>query len=108
MGKILETYDAAVQVVTDDRGAAYGHPGVDFERAALLKSGVEACPHPAIQHALEMICVKMARLCHTPDHLDSVIDIAGYARTIAMIIDKEFDAAHSPLRIHSIEEVDDV
>jgi hypothetical protein len=35
-----------------------------------------------------MIGVKMARLCTTPDHLDSLIDIAGYARTIAMIHDE--------------------
>ena len=36
-----------------------------------------------------MIAVKMSRLCNSPKHIDSIIDIAGYARTIAMILDKE-------------------
>jgi hypothetical protein len=38
---------------------------------------------------MEMIGVKMARLCNDPTKVDSVIDIAGYARTMAMILDKE-------------------
>jgi hypothetical protein len=40
-----------------------------------------------------MICVKLVRLCQdpTPANMDNVIDIAGYARTIAMIWDKEHE-----------------
>ena len=44
---------------------------------------------PLVRNALRMIGVKMARLVQSPDHLDSVIDIAGYARTIAMINDRK-------------------
>jgi hypothetical protein len=75
--------------VSGDRLKFYGHPLDDFNRAALIKLAVRECPNVAIKHALEMIGVKMARLVQTPNHVDSVIDIAGYARTIVMILDEE-------------------
>lgn len=85
----LEQFDSAIQKVTQDRGAVYGHPADDFDRANRLKAVVAECPDPLVRHALEMICVKMARLLHTPHHLDSFIDIAGYARTAVMCIDRQ-------------------
>ena len=80
-------FDAAIQRVTYDRGDVYGPPGKDFARAQLIKRAVQDCPHDGIRHAMEMIGVKMARLTHTPDHEDSIHDIAGYARTMAMLLD---------------------
>ena len=82
-------FDDAIRTVTQDRGIEYGHPRSDFLRAQLIKQAVRDCPNPAVRHALEMIGVKMARLVFNPNHLDSVIDIAGYARTIAMILDEQ-------------------
>lgn len=84
----LEQFDAAIQTVTQQRGEVYGHPAVDFDRVARLKAVVAECADAPVRHALEMICVKVARLIETPSHNDSAIDIAGYARTIAMIWDK--------------------
>lgn len=80
----LAQFDAEITTVTQRRGAVYGHPRVDFDRAARLKAVVAECEDPIARHALEMICVKMARLIETPDHLDSWVDIAGYARTGVM------------------------
>ena len=77
-------FDAEIATVTQRRGAVYGHPRVDFDRAARLKAVVAECADPVARHALEMICVKMARLITTPDHLDSWVDIVGYARTGVM------------------------
>lgn len=85
----LAHFDAAIQVVTSDRGMKYGHPSDDFARVAHMAQGIEECRDPKIRHALYMILVKVSRLVQTPDHLDSVIDISGYARTIAMIIARE-------------------
>jgi hypothetical protein len=85
----VNRFNAAVERVTDERGETYGHPKHDFDRAARLKAVVAACPDPLVRHALEMICVKMARLIQSPDHLDSWIDIAGYARCGVMITDKD-------------------
>jgi len=83
------TFDKALQTVTGDRGKFYGHPVDDFIRAQQIKDAVSICENVPVRHALEMIGVKMARLAQTPDHMDSVIDIAGYARTIAMILDRQ-------------------
>lgn len=81
-------FDAAIQTITQQRGGVYGHPADDFRRATALKAVVAECPNPLVRHALEMICVKMARLINAPDHLDSFIDIAGYARTGVMCLDR--------------------
>ena len=83
-----EEFDRSIGSVNNSRSSIYGHPLSEFTRAAQIRDAVSDCPDPAIRNALEMIGVKMARLCTTPDHLDSIIDIAGYARTIAMILDK--------------------
>lgn len=84
----LEQFDQNTAVkVTTERGATYGHPSVDFARAARLKAVVAECPDPLARHALEMICVKLARLIQTPDHVDSAVDIAGYARCLVMVTD---------------------
>lgn len=81
----VEVFDKAIQTVTQERGTVYGHPAEDFSRVALMARGIEDCPDPRIRHALYLILVKVARLVNTPSHVDSVVDIAGYARTIAMI-----------------------
>lgn len=80
-------FDKEMQDLTKRRGEVYGHPAVDFARAASLKAIVQDCPDPRLRHVLEMLCVKMARLINTPTHLDSWVDIAGYARTACMVID---------------------
>ena len=82
-------FDAAMKTLTADRGAVYGPPSEDFARINALKLGVASCDNNAVRHALEMICVKLARLCQTPDHYDSALDIAGYARTIMMVLDEQ-------------------
>ncbi|MBC8158973.1 MAG: hypothetical protein H8E94_06550 [Alphaproteobacteria bacterium] len=84
-----KTFDEAIKTITQFRGKDYGHPLEDFERAQTIKAAVSICKNAPVRHALEMIGVKMARLAQTPDHMDSVIDIAGYARTIAMILEKQ-------------------
>lgn len=84
----VKNFPGDLKAVTRQRGAVYGHPLVNFERIAHLKEGVSDCKDPAIRHALEMMCVNMARLVETPDHYDSVLDVAGYAKTILMILDE--------------------
>jgi hypothetical protein len=85
----LAQFDAAVAKVTTDRGSVYGHPADDFAKATQIKAAVTSCADPLLRHVLDMIGVKMARLTTTPDHMDSWIDIAGYARCAAMVIDRK-------------------
>lgn len=90
MSNYTRQFDAATQSVTQERGKHYGHPRDLFHNIVALQRGVSGCTNPLIRHALDMICVKMARVAqNNGDHLDSIIDIAGYARTMAMILDKE-------------------
>lgn len=74
--------------LTEERGSVYGHPLDDFGRAARLKAVVALIPDPELRHAAEMICMKLARLCNSPEHLDSWDDIAGYARCGRMVIEE--------------------
>lgn len=93
MGEFSDQFDKALETITQDRGKAYGHPHKTFGEIAALQVMVAGCTDPRVRHALEMICVKLVRLCQdpTPDSMDSVIDIAGYARTIAMMWDQKHE-----------------
>lgn len=84
-----EKFDEALKNITGERGADYGHPSDDFSIAYQIAHAVDDCPDVRVRHALRMIGVKMARLTTSPFHIDSLIDIAGYARTITMIADKD-------------------
>jgi hypothetical protein len=93
MSKFTDQFDTALETITQERGKMYGHPHETFDQIAVLQVMVVECPDPRVRHALEMICVKLVRLCQdpTPANIDNVVDIAGYARTIAMIWDKEYE-----------------
>jgi hypothetical protein len=83
-GPALEAHD----LVHGDRGAAYGHPADDFGRTAALWRALFGWDATAKDVALAMACVKLSRLRATPDHRDSVVDLAGYAETYQMVIDR--------------------
>jgi hypothetical protein len=73
--------EEAIRLVHGDRGDAYGPPGEDFTRTAVIMStilGVEVRPE---QVPLLMIAVKLSRLVKSPQKRDSVSDICGYALT---------------------------
>ena len=75
----------------EERGKAYGHPRVNYENTARffqavlarkLLPGAEITPGDA---AKMMVCVKLARLMTTPNHADSILDIAGYSACLLEI-----------------------
>lgn len=72
----------ANELVNGDRQNVYGHPFDDFSKTAALWSVIFGIPVSAEQVALAMIMVKISRLLNTPDHRDSIVDIAGYAETL--------------------------
>lgn len=86
----LDEFDKQAATITQIRGADYGPPRQDFERAqAIFKAimGDGADVDPAVCHVFYMMAVKLARLRVTPTHLDSWIDIAGYARCGVTVTD---------------------
>jgi len=83
-----EQFDKTIKTITQERGKVYGHPREDFSVAADLMRHFDHLEDHALRHALRMVCVKLARLTTTPDHLDSYVDIVGYVRTAVMVLDK--------------------
>lgn len=82
-------FDTALKDLNRERGSVYGTPLEDFNRVAIMSEQLDSCSNQAIRHCMRMIVVKLSRLVQTPDHLDSMEDIAGYARCMAMVIDEQ-------------------
>ena len=86
----MDILEEAKKLTRVDRQGVYGHPLDDFRRVGeMTKPILESNIDPALKHALYMIQVKISRLLTTPDHIDSVVDIAGYANTYAMALEKK-------------------
>lgn len=86
MSGILEE---ALDITTKARKNSYGNPSDDFARASSMYQPIlESNIDPRLKHALLMIQVKISRLLNTPDHHDSLVDIAGYANTYDMVLDE--------------------
>lgn len=87
----LDEFDKSVAVITQIRGADYGPPRQDFERAQrifdAIIDGMGSDVDPAVRHVFYMLSVKIARLRISPTHLDSWIDLAGYARCGVSVTD---------------------
>jgi len=86
--------DEAKRITASDRQEDYGHPSQDFERTAQMWTGILAgklCDGAEITTMdvpLCMIAVKLARQAHRHKR-DNLVDIAGYARTAAMVAGDE-------------------
>jgi hypothetical protein len=81
----LSILQEAEDIVSGARQAAYGHPLDDFSKTAKMWSGLFGVEITAEQVALGMMAVKMSRLLNTPNHRDSMVDIAGYAKTYQLV-----------------------
>ena len=68
--------------IVRDRRRTYGEPELLFQRVAVRWSQVLDTKVTPSQAALCMIELKLARLSIHPDHLDSLVDVAGYAAII--------------------------
>lgn len=83
---LLEQFDAAYAKVTLDRRDIYGVPEDTYRRIATMRSIVDECQDVQVREILAMVITKIARLVQTPDHLDSWVDVAGYARCGVMLL----------------------
>lgn len=81
----LQIFDQALMngTVIDQREKDYGPAPDQMRVIQRMNYFVANCADEAIRHCLEMINVKIARLVNNPSHVDSAVDIAGYARIIA-------------------------
>lgn len=74
-----------------DRQLNYGKPEDNFNRIAQLQKvyrdlKINKDMHTPTDVALEMILMKVARLMNNPKHMDSAVDIIGYALCLIDII----------------------
>ena len=65
--------------VVESRRDHYGEPEALFAQIAARWSLVLGITVTPAQVALCLIDLKLARLTHDPSHLDSIVDVAGYA-----------------------------
>jgi hypothetical protein len=68
--------------VIANRRQTYGDPAASMTAVAQRWSITLGQPITPTQVALCLIDLKLARLAHQPDHLDSMVDIAGYAAVL--------------------------
>ncbi len=78
-GEDLLVHAAAV---VRDRRRVYGDPTELFERVAARWSQVLGVRITAAQVGLCLADLKLARLTMDPGHLDSLVDVAGYAACV--------------------------
>ena len=68
--------------IVRDRRRTYGEPELLFQRVAERWSQVLGTNVTAAQVALCLCDLKLARLTVDPKHLDSLVDLAGYAAIV--------------------------
>ena len=91
----MNILEQANEITGGERRQSYGHPGPDFRRVAQLWSaflGLEIKP----EHVpIMMILVKVSREANK-HKLDNLTDIAGYARTLEMLIYEDPNKNENP------------
>lgn len=93
--KGLQTHvlEAAGKIVRGERNTVYGEPEDNFHRIALFwqayfeNTGRSGARVNATDVSALMRLMKEARLCNTPDHLDSFIDLIGYTLTGLRVVE---------------------
>ena len=80
-----ELLEHAAGLVTRRR-REYGEPVDVFEAIAARWSLVFGTPVTAPQVVLALLDVKLVRLSGNPKHLDSIVDLAGYAAVLREVV----------------------
>lgn len=81
--------DTAGLIINGDRAKEYGNAFDSFERIATMWSALLDQPVSPSQVARCMIALKLSRLTETATHVDSWVDIAGYAALGAEVARQE-------------------
>jgi Domain of unknown function (DUF6378) len=79
-----ELLEHAAGLVSRRRGE-YGEPGDVFETVAKRWSLVFGTKVTAAQVVIALLDLKLVRLSRDPRHLDSIVDVAGYAAVLREI-----------------------
>jgi uncharacterized protein DUF6378 len=99
--------EEASRLVSTDRGTAYGHPADDFARAARIWSVILGVEVTAVQVGLCQIGTKLAREVNSRRR-DNLVDVAGYARCVELVYERQSEAAATVPPRTRVEYVDDI
>lgn len=96
--------ETALQVVGGARQAVYGPPVKDFGRTGRMWAAILGLPEVTPEQvALCMAALKISRLCQTPGHEDSLVDLAGYTRAYELVREARQDAEPARLSARLFE-----
>lgn len=78
----------ALEITGGDRQAAYGSPKDNWTRTARIAQAITglACLTPEVCVKVAM-AMKQARLIQTPNHRDSMVDLAGYSWVLSEVVE---------------------
>lgn len=76
----------AIRLTQGDRGRDYGTPKDNWGRTATIASALVGKPLTAEECVKVAMAMKYARLIQTPNHLDSIVDLAGYAWVLSEVM----------------------
>lgn len=79
--------------IVEERGQSYGDATTLFNQIAKRWSLTLGVQVSAEQVVLCMLDLKLARLSNDPTHVDSMVDVAGYAAVLAEVT-KQSGGAH--------------
>ena len=89
MTNILED---ALAAVTGPRAEAYGPPEWNWQRTVDIYFAMTGHKLTAAEGVQFAIAMKLARLYQTPNHRDSIVDLAGYSWVLASVVGKNEQA----------------
>lgn len=88
--------DEAKRITAGDRQKAYGHPSEHFARVVALVNARFSHklkePFEVWEWPIVMLLDKLSRGNGSPPSRDSLVDIAGYARTCEMVLPVKGDS----------------
>lgn len=94
--------EEAIQAVTGPRAEAYGDFKENMERIASIASALLGEEVTARECVMILLAVKFGRLIHTPNHRDSIVDIAGYAEGLARVLDLDKGPERLELEVREV------
>lgn len=81
----LNVLEEANQITHGERLERYGPPTENFQRISEIASAITGKDLTPEDCVLVLMAVKLGRLRTSPDHRDSIVDVAGYAWCLAEV-----------------------
>lgn len=93
-----QVLDTAKSLISGDRRQSYGDVAESFTRIATMWSAVLDIEVTPEQVALCLVQLKVSRLCSSPGHRDSWVDICGYGALGAEVNERTVPRRHDDNR----------